>query len=131
MVTARDDLNIAFDGDALLSSLRTFASLEPEIARETFHLGLDTRDWKVELAQQDLSGSGFNRKYLRSVAYRPFDERLVFYTGQSKGLIGQPAKPLAEAIELSGIALGTIRRVEEGGRRRAIAFRFRNGASTA
>jgi predicted helicase len=122
MVTARDDLNIAFDKDSLLARLRSFAGLEPSVAREKFHLGPDTRDWKIGLAQKDLSGKGFNRKYLRRVAYRPFDERFVFYTGQSKGLIGQPGKPLAEAIELSGIALGTIRRVEEGEFRHALVY---------
>ncbi|MGA8499247.1 MAG: type ISP restriction/modification enzyme, partial [Xanthobacteraceae bacterium] len=122
MVTARDDLNIAFDKDSLLRRLRKFASLEPGVAREEFHLGKDTRDWKIALAQEDLSVSRLNPKYVRRVAYRPFDERFVFYTGQSKGLIGQPGKPLAEAIDLSGIALGTIRRVEEGDFRHACVY---------
>jgi hypothetical protein len=52
----------------------------------------------------------------------PFDERYVFYTGQSKGLIGQPGKPLADAIDVSGIALGTVRRVEEGDFRHAFVY---------
>jgi predicted helicase len=114
MLTARDHLNVAFDADELLQRLRTFASGDPEVARKDFQLGADKRDWKIALAQEDLVGSKFNPKFLRRVAYRPFDERIVFYTGQSKGLIGQPGKPLADAIDVSGIALGTTRRVEEG-----------------
>jgi hypothetical protein len=114
MLTARDHLNVAFDADELLQRLRTFVSLDPEVARKDFQLGADKRDWKITLAQEDLVGSKFNPKLLRRVAYRPFDERIVFYTGQSKGLIGQPGKPLADAIDVSGIALGTTRRVEEG-----------------
>ena len=122
MVTARDDFNIAFNRNLLLRRLRTFANLEPDVARVEFHLGPDTRDWKITLAQEDIVASKFNPKYFRRVAYRPFDDRIVFYTGQSKGLIGQPGKPLAEAIELSGVALGTIRRVEEGDFRHAFVY---------
>jgi predicted helicase len=122
MLTARDGLNVAFEKDHLLQRLRKFAGLDPEVARKEFHLGPDARDWKITLAQEDLRGSKFDTKYLRPVAYRPFDERFVYYTGQSKGLIGQPGKPLAEAIELSGIAIGTIRRVEEGEFRHACVY---------
>src|SRR5262249_28778185 len=81
-----------------------------------------TRHWKVTLAQEDLRASKLNAKFVRRVAYRPFDERLVFYTEQSKGLIGQPGEPLADAIEVSGIALGTTRRVEEGPFRHACVY---------
>lgn len=122
MLSARDSLNIAFDRDGLLRRLRSFANLDPEDARNEFHLGPDKRDWKVALAQEDVRASNFNPRLVRRVAYRPFDERFVFYTGQSKGLIGQPGKPLAEAIDLSGIALGTVRRVEEGEFRHACVY---------
>jgi hypothetical protein len=114
MLTARDRLNVAFEDDELLRRLRIFSSLDPELARKDFQLGPDKRDWKIILAQEDILKSKLNRSFLRRVAYRPFDERVVFYTGQSKGLIGQPGKPLADAIDVSGLALGTTRRVEEG-----------------
>lgn len=122
MLTARDSLNIAFDRDELLSRLGVFARLDADNARSKFRLGPDRRDWKVELAQKDVRGSKLNDKLFRHVAYRPFDERIVLYTGQSKGLIGQPGKPLAEAIDASGVGLGTVRRVEEGEFRHAFAY---------
>ena len=124
MLTARDKLNVAFQGDELLHRLRRFESLDPEVARKDFGLGPDTHDWKVRLAQEDVRQAGVNPRFLRQVSYRPFDERVVFYTGQSKGLIGQPGKPLAEGVDLSGIALGTVRRVEEGNFRHAFVFGF-------
>ncbi|MDP2619326.1 MAG: type ISP restriction/modification enzyme [Hyphomicrobiales bacterium] len=122
MFTARDGLNIGFEEEELLGRLRTFAALKPDEARAQFGLGPDKRDWKVESAQADLANAGISPKFLRRVGYRPFDERLVFYTGQSKGLIGQPGRPLAEAVDVSGIALGTVRRVEEGEFRHVLAF---------
>jgi predicted helicase len=122
MLTARDNLNVAFDSNELLRRLRIFARLDVEAARNEFRLGRDRRDWQIKLAQEDLRASKLNPKLVRHVAYRPFDERVVFYTGQSKGLIEQPGKPLAEAIDISRIALGTIRRVEEGEFRHAFAY---------
>ena len=59
---------------------------------------------------------------MKEIGYRPFDDRVIFYTGKSRGLIGQPAAPLAEHIEIGGLALGTTRRVEEGDYRHAFVF---------
>jgi predicted helicase len=63
-----------------------------------------------------------NSKFVRKVSYRPFDDRSIFYTGQSRGLIGQPAAPLAEHLAVYDLALGTTRRVEEGDFRHAFVF---------
>ncbi|WP_158817937.1 type ISP restriction/modification enzyme [Methylocapsa sp. S129] len=122
MLTARDRLNVAFDSDELLERLGRFANMDFEVARKEFRLGADTRDWKVALAQEDLHETTLDPKFLRLVSYRPFDHRFVFYTGQSKGLIGQPGRLLAEAIDVSGVALGTTRRVEEGDFQHAFAY---------
>ena len=122
VLTARDSLNVGFNGSELLKRLRRFASLDVEEARKAFELGDDKRDWSVKSAQQDLLTSQFDEKHLREISYRPFDSRVVYYTGKSKGLIGQPAKPLADAADMCGVVLGTIRRVEEGSFRHAIVL---------
>ena len=131
MLTARDGFNVAFHV-TLLQRLRRFVSLDPNIARNGYKLGPDTRDGKVELAQDDLREAGVDPRFLRRVTYRPFDEQVVFYTGKSKGLIGQPGKPLADAVDVSDIALGTIRRVEEGDFRHAfVCSRLLDGHSVS
>lgn len=122
LLSARDKLNVAFDADELLERLRRFSRLEPEAARETFNLGPDTRDWKIKVAQKDLLQANVDPKLIRRFAYRPFDERFIFYTGKSKGLIGQPANRLSDSMEESVVALGTTRRVEAGNFRHAFAF---------
>jgi predicted helicase len=124
MLTARDGLNIAFDGSELLSRLTRFVALSPQDARNEFDLGPDKRDWSVNEAQDDVLASSRDEARLRRIAYRPFDRRFVFYTGRSKGLIGQPARPLSTAVDASGVALGTVRRVEEGEFRHAHVFEF-------
>lgn len=114
MLTARDKLNVAFSETELLRRLRRFAALDVEDARSEFNIRPDTRDWQVSKAQDDLRSTKINSEKLIRISYRPFDERFVYYTGKSKGLIGQPARNLFQAIQTSPLALGTVKRVEEG-----------------
>jgi hypothetical protein len=121
-LSARDDFNIQFTAKDVASQIKVFKALEAEPARKKFNLGKDSRDWKVSNALDDVKQSKASGKMIRSVCYRPFDDRYVYYTGQSRGIIGQPAAPLAEHLEVFPLALGTTRRVEEGDFRHAFAF---------
>ena len=120
MLTARDKLNVAFSGTQLLRRLRRFVTLDIEDARAEFGLRTDTRDWKISSAQHDLRSTKINPEKLIQVAYRPFDQRFVYYTGNSKGLIGQPARTLFRSMQSCPLALGTVKRVEEGEFRHAL-----------
>lgn len=89
-VTARDELTIHWDADDVWQTVTDFDSLSPETAREKYDLGKDVRDWTVEGAQRDVRTSGPTRSLVAPVLYRPFDQRFTYYTGQSRGFIGQP-----------------------------------------
>jgi hypothetical protein len=90
IVTARDNLTIHWTPQEVMDTVKDFAALDPETAREKYHLGKDVRDWKVELAQKDLRTSGFKEELVMSVLYRPFDVRFTYYTGQTRGFICRP-----------------------------------------
>ena len=92
MITARDALTIHFTRDEIIDTINKFSSLSQKDARELFDLGKDARDWSVERAQEDLLNHKLSEKCLRKVLYRPFDLRHTFYTGTSRGFIGQPQK---------------------------------------
>lgn len=62
IVTARDRLAIQWTADAAGRVAADFAALTEEAARERYNLGRDTRDWKVRLAQADISGGGQSRQ---------------------------------------------------------------------
>ena len=121
-LTARDHFNVHFSEDELLTQMRAFRKLDATAARKKFALGKDSRDWTVSNALKDIEKVKANSNYVRRVGYRPFDDRYIFYTGQSRGVIGQPAAPLAEHLEVAGLLLGTTRRVEEGDYRHAFVF---------
>jgi hypothetical protein len=54
IVTARDHLTIHHTPKSLVDTLQKFGQLEAEEARLQYELGPDARDWKVNLAQQDI-----------------------------------------------------------------------------
>ena len=90
IVTARDSLTIRWSRDDVMPTVRDFASLPSETARNRYNLGNDTRDWKVGMAQQDLTDSGLDNALVQPVLYRPFDIRYTYYTGNSRGFIFMP-----------------------------------------
>lgn len=90
IVTARDSLTIHWTPEEVWRTVTVFANMDPELARETFGLGKDARDWKVELAQKDLLKSGPSRGNVVPILYRPFDIRFTYYTGHSRGFHCRP-----------------------------------------
>jgi hypothetical protein len=90
LVTARDSLTIHLGRDEMWRTVREFCSLSPDEARERFLLGKDTRDWQVALAQKDVKRSGPDIEKVTPIAYRPFDLRWTYYTGQTRGFICMP-----------------------------------------
>jgi predicted helicase len=109
IVTARDDLTIKWSVKEVEATIRDFASLPAEDAREKYNLGKDVRDWKVELAQKDLKDSGLGSQNIVPILYRPFDTRYTYYTGHSRGFHCMPRGEVMRNM-LAGPNLGLIAR---------------------
>ena len=90
IVTARDSFTIHDTKQQLLETIYEFVNIEAEMARIKYSLGEDVRDWKVKLAQKDLTDSNLDEKNIVSISYRPFDVRYTYYTGKSKGFHCMP-----------------------------------------
>ena len=105
IVTARDKLTIHYTKDELWQTVRDFANLSNEKAREKYALGKDAKDWKVEFAQQDLGRSGLLKTNVVPVVYRPFDVRYTYYTGRSSGFHCRPRERVMRHM-LTGDNLG-------------------------
>lgn len=86
IVTGRDKLAIQYTHEDMKMTLERFELLSVEDARTEFRLGKDSRDWGVERAQNDLGSEGaIDTSKVREIAYRPFDVRWTYYTGNSTG----------------------------------------------
>ena len=105
IVTARDALTIAITEDEIWKRIKNFSRLEPELARQTYKLGKDTRDWKVGFAQKDLKDSGLNKNNLTPISYRPFDIRYTYYTGKSRGFHCMPRSEIMQHFLMENVGL--------------------------
>ncbi len=115
LFTSRDHFSVAWSSDELAQRLQAFQFMDVEDARETFELGVDVRDWKVKLAQEDVRENGVIPELIVPTLYRPFDVRFTYYTGKSRGVICMPRSEVLKHL-LSGdnISLSTTRSVEIG-----------------
>jgi len=90
IVTARDKLTINWSKEEVWSTVLNFSKMDSELARITYNLGKDAREWKIELAQKDLIDSGLDKNKILPILYRPFDIRYTYYTGKSRGFHCRP-----------------------------------------
>jgi hypothetical protein len=114
IVTARDGLTIHDTPDQVRKTIHHFASLDPESARAAYQLGKDARDWKVELAQKDLKGSGLSDSKIVPILYRPFDTRYTYYTGISRGFHCMPRNEVMRHMLEENVGIVSVRQVAEG-----------------
>ena len=105
IVTSRDRLAIAFTKNEITERVADFASRTAEDARQHYELGKDVRDWRVAWAQKDVVAGGS----VVPIHYRPFDRRLTYYTGRSRGFHVYPRHEISRHIRDGNIALITSR----------------------
>ena len=107
IVTARDGLTIQHSKQELRNIIHDFASMDPEEARTRYNLGGDTKEWKVALAQQDLRDSKLHAANMVAINYRPFDSRVTYYTGISRGFHCRPRQQVMHHL-LAGENVGLV-----------------------
>jgi predicted helicase len=90
VVTARDHFCLAFSPTEITARIRKFLATEDEVARSTFDLGPDARDWKVRFAREDITNYPNWEDAIHPLNYRPFDTRYTCFTGNTRGFICMP-----------------------------------------
>jgi predicted helicase len=111
LYTARDELAIQWTKDDLKEILLDFISISPEMARDKYNLGEDSRDWKVTLAQKDVQSLKIDSSKIQPISYRPFDIRCTYYTGASRGLICMTRPEVMQhLVNKNNLAICFIRR---------------------
>jgi predicted helicase len=102
--TKRDATTIKFNRDELNNVKDIFLGGKSiEEIRTILELPKDGRDWKIPLAINDFLENNPN---IEDIYYRPFDKRITFYTGKSKGFLAYPRdKVLKHFIAKDNIGL--------------------------
>jgi len=115
-VSGRDSMTISLTEDEIWRRINNFISLDTEVARLAYELGKDSRDWKVNFAQNDIESTGPSQELIRKVCYRPFDIRFTYYTGNNRGFYSSPSIGIMHhMIKGKNIALALPKRVEHIG----------------
>mgnify|MGYP001559953298 CR=1 FL=1 len=112
IVTARDSLTIRWSKEDVWQTVSNFSRLEPELARQTYDLGEDVKEWKIEYAQKDLKNGGLDKDNITPVLYRPFDIRYTYYTGRSRGFLCRPRAEVMQHMRQENLGLIMPKRVE-------------------
>ena len=94
IITARDSLTIQSNRQTMEAIVEAFDTDDSEILRRRYALGDDTNDWAVSRAKADIQGKSKTLEELRPILYRPFDKRLTFYSGQARGFLCNPRRPV-------------------------------------
>ncbi|MBX3723163.1 MAG: N-6 DNA methylase [Turneriella sp.] len=123
-VTARDSINVGFTEKELMQNINFMVTATEAEIRNRFSLGdKDARDWTVPTAKKDAIDNIKDVKPT-TCAYRPFDNRMTFYTGNSRGLYASPQRKIMQhLLNRNNVAL-TLTRTIEGDRQFADAFIF-------
>ncbi len=106
VTTERDNMCIHFKLFELEKVLTDFQQKEPNEIRQTYNERPDGRDWKMITAKQDVMSE---KGTIYSINYRPFDSRITYYTGKSKGFMSYPRHEISQHLLKDNVALITCR----------------------
>ncbi|AHH11428.1 N-6 DNA methylase (plasmid) [Borrelia coriaceae] len=95
--TQKDKIAIDFTKEELLNKLNDLAYLDEQTARNKYDLKKDSRDWRLPIVQQFLKATNIDEKYVKNIAYKPFDNRFTYYTN-SKGVVSCPCYKIMKHI---------------------------------
>ena len=115
VLTKRDKLCIHFNEKEALQAASDLLNENPKVVKEKYEIPADVRDWKYSWAKEDLRKKGIEEINVKGITYRPFDNRYVYYTGQSRGFLGWPVHAVMQhMINTDNIALVTARSNKKG-----------------
>ncbi|MCF7803123.1 MAG: N-6 DNA methylase [Candidatus Marinimicrobia bacterium] len=89
--SARDHVTVSTNKNIIWKRVNDFKELKEVSLRDKYNLGKDSRDWTVKTAKDDIV-ENFDKRLIKRVSYRPFDERFTYYTGNSRGFYASPQR---------------------------------------
>ncbi len=110
IATARDKFTIHQTKLEVSSTINQFIALTEDESRAIFNLGKDARDWKIRYAKKDLENYYPDKGTFTRIAYRPFDYKWTYYTGESKGFHCFPRGEVMKNLLHDNLAINLIRR---------------------
>ena len=93
VVTKRDKLTIHHTESGVQEAIQDFLNMPEHEVRRKYSLPADVRDWRYEWALADVKAHS-SQQVISPISYRPFDERFIYNSGQSRGFVGWPVEKI-------------------------------------
>lgn len=105
VLTKNDVISTDFDEDELWNRVKDFGSLPAATLREKYSVKPDSRDWVLDKAIDDVKAHQ-SAEFIIDYAYRPFDTKKLYFTGEPKGLVAYTQmKVMAHMTRGSNVAI--------------------------
>lgn len=109
VVTKRDKLTIHHTKEKVWEAVQDFLQKPETEVRKKYALPTDVRDWRYDWAKSDLEENA-SEDIIHPIAYRPFDNRFIYNSGQSRGFVGWPVEKIMRHYNLgANIGICTAR----------------------
>ncbi len=113
VVTARDGLVVAIDDAEIAKKIETFLdqTISDDEIRQKYSVG-DNYQWKLADVRSAFKTEKFDKALVRSYAFRPFDERKIYY---DRKLVFRTRDEVMRHLVVDNIALLTTRITKDEG----------------
>ena len=107
VVTSKDELVIAQTHGELKATVQDITELPESSVKEKYGIHKESNEWNIKNAKSDLLENMDPNKFIKPIRYRPFDTKVTWYTGKSKGFMCRPRRAVMKNM-LNGGNIGLI-----------------------
>ena len=104
--TKRDGLVYQFNTTDIKIVIEDVIELPNLEIQKKYNLPEDGRDWTIDFAKKDLVKKDGK---ITEISYHPFDTRITYFTGRSKGFMAYPRSPLSNHCLHKNLSLLIVR----------------------
>lgn len=90
LMTGNDPITIDFKKEDVEKTLEIFKSKSIDEIKSIYKIEKESSNWTVLKAKKDVIKTKSDLSLLNTIAYRPFDKRISYFTGNSSGFHSRP-----------------------------------------
>lgn len=90
LMSGNDTITVHFTKEEVEETLDIFKTKSVEEIKSYYKIEKESSNWTVLKAKNDVVKTKSDLKFLHSIAYRPFDKRITYFTGNSSGFHSRP-----------------------------------------
>ena len=109
--TKKDAITIHYNKRNLDKVITDFINLSEQDIATKYKLDNSSRDWKISYAKNDLIANK-GKDFYSYISYRPFDNRITYFTGKTKGFHAFPTLINSRFVKNENIGLCFTRNID-------------------